>query len=269
MELPVIISRDNKYVKLACSLKSRKGRQESGCFLLEGLRLAEEAFLADWPVDYVLVNKETLYLPRLHELLSHLNKRHVPAYMLPSNLFKKVADTEHSQGLLLIVRLPPTLRLIPPQADFLLLADHLADPGNLGSIMRTAWAVGADALLLTTGCADPYSPKAVRASMGAVLRLPLLFIKDETALLTQLQELGFALYATDVKGEVRYDMAKLEQPLVWLFGAEATGLSPFWREKASHSVYLPMVQGVESLNVAATAAVLLYATAARRGFLKS
>lgn len=266
MELPLITSRDNQYVKLACSLTSKKGRQQSGCFLLEGLRLAEEAVNAAWPLSYVLLNEEAASQPPALTLVKRLLKRNVPAYTLPFGLFKQASDTEHSQGLLLVAKLPPVRRQIPSEADFLLLADRLADPGNLGTIMRTAWAAGADALLLTPGCADPYSPKAARASMGAVLRLPLLRFEDEAALLALLKERDLALFAAAANGESRYDTARLNQPLVWLFGAEATGLSPFWRDASTHSVYLPMAKGAESLNVAAAAAVLLYATAAQRGF---
>ena len=274
--LPGITSRDNQYVKLAYSLKSHKGRAESGCFLLEGLRLAEEALHAAWPLRYALVSEEAVANQRLQDLLALLLKRSVPVYSLPPGLFAQTADTEHSQGLLLIAQLPPVaqkptpgLPHLPPGADFLLLADRLADPGNLGAIMRTAWAAGADAALLGPGSADPYSPKAVRASMGAVLRLPLLPFADEAALPALLQERGLALFAAAAGGQTRYDTARLDQPLIWLFGAEATGLSPMWRKAATHSVYLPMAKGAESLNVAAAAAILLYATAAQRGFPKA
>ena len=269
MELPQITSRENQYLKLACSLKSGKGRRQSGCFLLEGLRLAEEALAASWPLSYGLFNGETPIRPRMQNIINSLLEHNIPLYTLPQGLFRQASDTEHSQGLLLIARLPLLMRQLPPKVDFLLLADRLADPGNLGTIMRTAWAAGADALLLTPGCADPYSPKAVRASMGAVLRLPLLSFDDEAALLALLQKRSLTLYAAATEGECRYDTAALEQPLVWLLGAEATGLSPFWRKAADKTVYLPMARSAESLNVAAAAAVLLYATAASRGFPKA
>lgn len=270
MDLPLITSRDNQYVKVGCSLKNKKGRRHSGCFLLEGLRLAEEALAASWPVSYALVNEEAQSQPRIRELVSGLLLRQTPVFALPPGLFAQASDTEHSQGLLLVARLPQKSTALPPvkpsRDDFFVLADRLADPGNLGAIMRTAWAAGVDGLLLTSGCADPYSPKAARASMGAVLRLPVLLFEDEVALLAKLQERGLTIYAATAEGEYRYDTAPLAQPLVWLLGAEATGLSPFWRKAAAHSVYLPMAPGAESLNVAATAAVLLYATAAQRGF---
>ena len=266
MEFTLITSRENQYVKVACSLKNKKGRQQSACFLLEGLRLAEEALTVAWPIKYAFASEETLGQSRLDELLNRLLKLNVPVYTLPPGLFKQIADTEHSQGLLLVAALPQELPEKLPAGDFFVLADRLADPGNLGTIMRTAWAAGADGLLLTPGCADPYNPKVVRSSMGAVLRLPLLSIEDEAALLALLQKRGLGIYAAAAEGEIRYDKARLEQPLVWLLGAEATGLSPLWRKAAEHSVYLPMAQGAESLNVAAAAAVLIYATAARRGF---
>ena len=268
-DLPVITSRANQYVRVACSLKSKKGREQSGCFMLEGLYLAEEAVNAHWPLKYALVSERSLTNQRLLDMITLLQGKNVPVFTLPPVLFRQAADTEHSQGLLLIAQLPPARLHLPQEANFLLLADRLADPGNLGTIMRTAWAAGAEGLLLTPNCADPYSPKAARASMGAVLRLPLLRFEDETLLLTLLKERGLALLAAAIDGEIRYDEAQLDQPLVWLFGTEATGLSSFWRKEATHSVYLPMAKGAESLNVASAAAVLLYATAARRGFPKA
>ncbi|MCL1974872.1 MAG: RNA methyltransferase [Firmicutes bacterium] len=267
--LPIITSRENQYVKLACSLKTRKGRRLSGCFLLEGLRLAEEALAAKWHINYMLLCEEMFARPRMYALINSLLKKNVPAHILPAALFKQMADTEHSQGILLIARHPSLSEEIPAKADFLLLADHLADPGNLGAIMRTAWAAGVDALILTAGCADPFSPKAARASMGAVLRLPCVIFDNETAFLTLLQERGFVLYAAAADGQSRYDSVDLKQPLIWMFGAEATGLSPFWKKSASFILHLPMAVGAESINVAAAAAVLLYATAAQRGFPKA
>jgi len=263
-----ITSRENQYVKLAASLKTSKGREQNGCFLLEGLHLAEEAIHTAWPLRYALIDANLAGHPRLLTILQYLSGQHIPIYTLPPALFQQTADTQHSQGLLLIVDLPPAAQALPRKADFLLLTDRLADPGNLGTIMRTAWAAGAQGLLLTPGCADPYSPKVTRASMGAVLRLPLLRFAEETEMLNLLKQRGLALYAACADGASRYDQTPLTQPLVWLFGAEASGLSAFWRENATQSVYLPMANGAESLNVASAAAVLLYATAAQRGFPK-
>jgi len=263
-----ITSRDNQYLKLARSLKSRKERAETGCFLLEGLRLAGEALNSCWPLSYALLSEETLNNRRLADILTALRRQGVPVYVVPPHLLQQAADTEHSQGLLLVARLPQTPPAQLPPGDFFILADHLADPGNLGAIMRTAWAAGADALLLTADCADPFSPKTTRASMGAVLRLPLLRCDSDNELLSLLQARGLHLLAAEAGGDHRYDQADLRRPLAWLLGAEATGLSPFWREAAASRVYLPMALGAESLNVAATAAILLYETAAQRGFPK-
>lgn len=264
--LTTISSRDNQYVKLARALKSGKARAEAGCFLLEGLRLAEEAIHTGWPLKYALVSEAALNQPRLQTALKTLLEQRLPVYAMPDIILQQTADTEHSQGLLLVAQLPAAPPPLAVQADFLLVADRIADPGNLGSMMRTAWASGVSALLLTPGCADPYAPKTARASMGAVLRLPLLRFNDDEELLALLQARGLSLYAADAGGACRYNQADLRQPLAWLLGAEAAGLSPFWREAATGSVYLPMAQGAESLNVAAAAAVLLYETAAQRGF---
>ena len=261
-----ISSRDNQYLKAARALSSKKERQAQGAFLLEGLRLCEEALKAAWPLRYALVAEEYLAKPRLVSLLAELEQQNCPIYSVPENFLTQVSDTKQSQGVLLVAELPAPSTELPQNADFVLLGDRLSDPGNLGTLLRTAWATGVQAVVLTPGSADIFSPKVVRASMGAVLRLPVYQAATDKDALALLQVRGLHLLATAAEQGTPYNQVKLTEPLAWVLGSEAFGLSEFWLAAANQNVYLPMAPDVESLNVATAGAVLLYQTAAARGF---
>ena len=261
-----ISSRDNQYLKAARALSSKKERQAQGAFLLEGLRLCEEALKAAWPLRYALVAEEELEKPRLAGLLAELEQQNCPIYSIPANFLAQVSDTKHSQGLLLVAELPAPPIELPQNTNFALLGDRLSDPGNLGTLLRTAWATGVQAVVLTPGSADIFSPKVVRASMGAVLRLPIYQTATDDEALALLQTRNLFLLATAAEQGLPYNQIELTKPLAWILGSEAVGLSNFWQKAADKNVYLPMAPDVESLNVATAGAVLLYQTAAARGF---
>jgi TrmH family RNA methyltransferase len=139
--------------------------------------------------------------------------------------------------------------------------DRIQDPGNLGTIARTAEGAGACGLFLAPGCADPGSPKALRASAGALLRLPSVRVPDPLALLRQA---GRPLFATAGQGGIAYDRAPLAGAFALLLGQEGGGLDPRWRDEADLLLTVPMAGRLESLNVAATAAAILFEAARQR-----
>lgn len=255
-----ITSKDNQYLKLLRSLHSRKGRAESGLFLVEGLRLAEEAWLSGWPLQFGLLNEDAPESPRLRRLLAALTAAGLPFYSAPAALFAAAAATEHPQGLLLAAKQAaskPLPRLTRPA--YYVYLDAVADPGNLGTIMRSAHAAGSAGLILGANSADPYNPKTVRAAMGALFRLPFCRVGGQEEALALFRNLGATAYAAAADGrDIRNLTAALQQTHVWLLGSEAAGVASFWTSAAALRVSLPMAEGAESLNVAAAAAVLFY-----------
>ncbi len=178
-------------------------------------------------------------------------------------VFKALTQVESPQGVLAVVARPqdaPEAVLRTPQGLFVVL-DGIQDPGNVGTILRTATAAGATAAMTVGSAADPYSAKALRASAGAAFRLPLLHYPTASEAAAALTKNGVRLLEADPRGERLDSEVSLTRPLAFVFGSESGGADPIWRHAGAESVRLPMAGAVESLNVAAAAAVLLYKAA--------
>ena len=251
-----ITSRDNQYLKLARSLHSKKGRSISESFLVEGLRLCGEAVQSSLQLRLALIDVEADQ--RSYQLAALLEERGIPVYQLPTALFATISATEHSQGIAIIAALPKPVQL-SSSGHCYALCDGIADPGNLGTIIRSAYAAGVSGLILGPGCADPYNPKTVRSAMGGLFHLPLVKTAHNEEALAIAQQLDLAILVTATDGlDIRQAESWLKQPHLWVLGSEANGVSSFWRERATASISLPMREGAESLNVATAATVLFY-----------
>lgn len=255
----VINSKDNQYIKLARALKSKKQREEHGLFVVEGLNNIREALNSDLTPKFMLCDEAYADEPRVAELSSKALERGCKVMYVTERLLSSVSDTETSQGLLLAVRLPRI-----SSADFaqkaadkhIAVLDGLQDPGNVGTILRTAWAAGLGGVLLVNNSADPFAPKVVRAAMGAVYHLPVLALPNDRAA-ELLADMDCTLAVADAGGEDFADFCPTKR-IAWLLGREATGPSAFFRELAADVVAIPMAQGVDSLNVAVAAGILFF-----------
>lgn len=251
-----IISKDNHKLKLIRSLRLKKRRIETGLFLAEGLRLVEEAARNACCV-LALFSEDALREPRAARLAEELAQGGVECFCTSAALFDSVAATENPQGVLALGRIPV---LSPPESGpWFAYCDGLRDPGNLGSVLRCAAAAGCGGLLLSKDSADIWNPKTLRASMGAVFRLPLWRARSDEEALAVLDSLSALPLVTAMDGEdVRRCGELLSRPHCWILGSEAEGVRPFWRERAARAISLPMAEGAESLNVSCAAAVLFY-----------
>ena len=255
----VITSKDNRYVKLARSMAVKKQREAAGLFLAEGINNVREALQSAFEPAFLLFDAERANEPRIAELLRLARAKSCPAYAVAGSVLQSVSPAETSQGLLLAVKLPRI-----SSADFakqaagrsIALLDGLQDPGNVGTILRTAWAAGLSGVLLVNGCADAFAPKVVRAAMGALYHLPVLACANETAE-ELLAELKLPLWAADAGGE-NFRRVSAGSSVCWLLGREAAGPSFYWRERAAKTVAIPMQPGVDSLNVAVAAGILFF-----------
>jgi RNA methyltransferase, TrmH family len=187
--------------------------------------------------------------------------------LVPQPLFKRVAQTETPQGVAALVELPEHSLdgILAGRHALLLVACGLQDPGNLGSMIRSAQALGGSALLTLRNTVSPFNPKAVRSSAGAVLRLPIFADLDWNLLLPRLHQAGLRVLAADRHSAVSAQEADLRGPLAVLIGREATGLDPELARQADASVAIPIRREADSLNAAAAAAVVLYEAARQRG----
>lgn len=249
----MITSTKNPRVKQLRALQSRaKARREGGAFIVEGVRLAEEALAAGWHPQAAYTSEDLN--PRGRALVETLRTQNIPLETLAPHVMKAASGTETPQGILLVL---PMRELPQPEPlDFALVLDRVRDPGNLGTLLRSAAAAGVQAVLLTEGSADPFAPKVVRAGMGAHFRLPIETLAPQAAL-DRCREKGLGLWLAAAGQGLPYQQADLTQPLALVIGGEAHGVGDLLQE-AAEPLHIPMPGGTESLNAAAAGAILLF-----------
>ena len=244
---------------LARALKRRKARERQLLFVAEGVRAVEELLRSPLQIRGALGTDAVRRLPRGEALIAALAARHLPFDEVSEKDFLSAADTEHPQGILAVAEVPnQTITSLPlgPAARILVL-DAIQDPGNVGTLVRTAAAMGAAAVVALPGTADLWNAKVVRSAAGAHFRLPLVHSSVDE-LLTFLTDNQIALWGTAADGA---PIGAVTAPprLAIAVGNEGAGLSDRIRTAAIHVVSLPMAGGVESLNVAVAAGITLYA----------
>jgi TrmH family RNA methyltransferase len=258
-----ITSTQNPQFKALRSLRLRKYRQREGRYLIEGIRIVEEALTSGAPVETLVYAPELLLSERAQALVERLEPTQRLA--ISSDLFRILSQRDQPQGIAAAVRIEdPLLAEIPLVDDLLLIvAYQLRDPGNLGTIIRTADAAGATGVVVVEPSVDLYDPQTVRATMGSLFALPIVRLADEDALPRwvdearaaglPLQVVASSAHATRVHYEADYGRLT-----VLLVGSERRGLPQPVREGADIQVRLPMSGRATSLNVAAATAALVY-----------
>ncbi len=248
----MITSVQNSKIQLVRSLLGRsKERRENDAMVVEGVRLLEEALSAGWRFRFALYSQGLS--ERGWALLERLSETGVETEEVAEQLLTSSSDTRNPQGLLAVLELQ-TLP-IPKQPNFVLILDEIRDPGNMGSLLRTASAAGVQAVCLTPGSADAFAPKVVRAGMGAHFRLPI-HTMDWKDIREQLQDLKFVL--TEMEAPLTCWQADLRVRLALIIGGEAEGASLAARQFCDESITIPMAAGSESLNAAAAGAIVLF-----------
>ena len=227
---------------------SRSARREQGLFLGDGVKLLEEALRWSAPLTAVVVTEGTALPPMPED---------VRLVEVPGDVMASISPMESPQGALFLCRMPETAPPVRLTGKRYLVLDGLQDPGNVGTIWRTADALGADGLLLVNGCADPWNPKTVRATMGACFRLPV-YETTAAALPLLLEEAGLPLYATALREDtVDIKTADLSRSAV-VIGSEGKGISRELLDMSQKTLKIPMRERCESLNAAAAAAIVLW-----------
>jgi TrmH family RNA methyltransferase len=256
----MLTSVQNPKVKWAKELNaSARARREEGLFVVEGVRLAEEALASGWQARWVVYGEGLS--PRGRVVVDGFAAQGAELDLAAGHVLKAISDTEAPQGVLAVMArrdLP-----IPPTLSFAVIVDKLRDPGNLGTILRTAAAAGVQALFCSPETADAFAPKVVRAGMGAHFRLPIRALAWE-ALAEMARPLSVYESAV-VEQALPYTQADFTLPLALLIGAEAEGVSQAGRALATGAVHIPMPGGSESLNAAVAAAVLMFEVVRQRG----
>ncbi len=254
----MITSNQNPRLKLARALLGRaKERRDENAFVAEGVRLVEEALQAKWNFRFVLHGGELS--TRGKALIISLEQRGVATEEVAEHLLNAMSDTGNTQGVLAVLELPKPTPL-PTALDFVLIPDQIRDPGNLGTLLRSAAAAGVQAALLPPETADAFAPKVVRAGMGAHFRLPIREMEwEEIRKATR----GLRLLLADMHGNSCWE-TDLQSPLGLIVGGEAEGASEEARKLATGVMRIPMPGGSESLNAGAAGSILLFEVVRQR-----
>ena len=251
-----IQSLSENHRKRIITLHRKKGRNEHQRALVEGWRAVEAAILGKAPLVEVLVSDETFAKPDVAELLE---QAHLPVYRLPARDGKKLSSVEQNQGIIGIVEIESTPIDKLLQADRLLLLDGVQDPGNVGTMIRTAAWFGIDGIIAGPGTADLYNPKVVRASMGGLWDVLHARNDDPASLLQRCPVLGFSRYGADLEG-TSLDEWVPESKGILVIGSEARGISPAVSSLLDQRVVISgsgHAKATESLNAAVAAGIIL------------
>lgn len=255
----MITSTSNPQVKnLQLLAKKAKARNEQGVFLVEGMKMFQEA-----PRDKI---KKVYVSKSLYEEKGRAFLKELEYEVLEDHVFAAASDTKTPQGILCVVeqyryRLKD---MISGENPHLLLLENLQDPGNLGTIMRTAEGAGADGIVLSRASVDLYNPKTIRSTMGSIYRMPFLYTDSLEEILPVLREHGIRTYAAHLQGKSSYDREDYRKGCAFFIGNEGNGLSEELSRKADIWVRIPMHGKLESLNAAVAASILMYEVCRQR-----
>jgi len=253
----VITSSQNPKIKLVRALMGRaKERREAGAFVVEGVRLVEEAETRHWSFRFGLYDGSLN--ARGSSLVEQLLSRGIDVEEVSESLMKSLSDTESPQGILSVLELSQAP--IPDSPDFVLIPDRIRDPGNLGTLLRSAAGAGVQAAFLPPETTDAFAPKVVRSGMGAHFRLPVQSMKWEKI---RRQIEGLPVYLADMDGQSCWE-TDLRGPLALIVGSEAEGASEEARELATQKISIPMPGDIESLNAAVAGSVLMFEVVRQR-----
>lgn len=250
----MITSTKNPKIKWIRSLQTNaRTRRDEGKFIVEGFRLVEEALMGNWPVDFGIFTDDIN--ERGKAILAELERRGIVLEKVSPHVMRSASDTQTPQGILLVLKMIP--RRLPENLEFVLIPDAVRDPGNLGTMLRTAVAAGVQVVLLPPDTTDPFAPKVLRAAMGAQFRLPVVKMNwDDIG--TKLHGAGLHIFLADVAVGEDYTYADFCQPLALIIGGEAEGAGQNARSLADSVIHIPMPGGSESLNAAVASGILLF-----------
>ncbi|MDO4481433.1 MAG: RNA methyltransferase [Bacillota bacterium] len=260
-----ITSKDNFVIKRLKQLESRKYRDRLGMFVLEGPSVIEESIRENIGLEFALYSDSFIQNGAAGNIIRGLEGRGVPVYSVEDRMFAAVSGTETPQGILAAARKPEwdSSVLEKPGANFIVL-DRVADPGNMGTIIRTSEAAGFEGIVVIKGSADPYSGKVSRAAAGALMRMPVFYAASGKELVDMMKKNGKRTVCTDPRSSVYYYDIDISRDTAIIIGNEASGVSGEIFENADLTAGIPMEGKTESLNAAVASCILMYESLRQR-----
>ncbi len=250
----VITSKDNEIVKHIRKLRDKKSRDEFGEFVVEGVKMIEEAVREKAKIKMVVVCEETSQDPIQKDVLYKIAKEKL--VYVNSKVFKMLTDVTTPQGILAVVE-KNIQNEIDFSKDLYLVLDNIQDPGNMGTILRTADSIALTQIIVPKGNADPYNPKVVRSTMGAIFRVNVIEVEDLAKTIKEMKKHKLQIFATDLAtNDTIYDVNYKKSVIV--IGNEGNGVSKEILELADKRIKIPMPGKTESLNAAVATGIILY-----------
>ena len=254
MENIIIESNQNKIIKEVNALKAKKERDKTGLFILEGKRLVEE-IPNSWEIKYLL---------KAESYSEDINFENV--YTVKDSLFEKISETVNPQGILAVCHIKEfdVTNVDYSNSPFFVVLENVTDPGNMGTLIRTADAAGADGIFLSKGCVDIYNPKVIRATMGSIFHLPIYRNLNLIDLMEDFKNNNVKTLAAHLKGTSTPYKVDMTTACAVIIGNEANGLSGEISEMASDLVKIPMPGKAESMNAGIAGGILIYEAVRQR-----
>lgn len=256
----VITSTQNETVKEIEKLKTSKGRKEAQAYLLEGVRFLEEALKAGARIRQAFYTTRMLESDRNKSLVDELKAQGVSLQEVSDHVLKKISDTDSPQGIVVVMEKPhiEETALFQESSGIAVLLEEIQDPGNLGTILRTAYAAGVKEIFLSKGTVDPFNPKVLRSTMGAIFNLRLHTGVDSIETINMARSMGYKALVADLDKAEPYYEVDLKDKFLLVMGNEAQGLNPETIEACDKAIKIPMPGGAESLNVSLATGIILF-----------
>ena len=267
----LISSRSNKVIKYLKTLGLARNRQKEGRFLIEGVRMVEEALEREGCVEKVLVTPQATTGERAAAIIFDAREKGIEVLWVADRVVEYISETKSSQGVMALVK-PVRFTegdLAKGQIPLIVLAHLLQDPGNIGTIIRTAEAAGAGGVVTTPDTVDFYNPKALRASMGSIFRLPTVKTDSIEGFVGRFKRKGWQVAAAMVSARTKHFDADFTKPTILLLGQEGAGLPPDAVALTDFHISIPMATMIDSLNVATATGVILFEAVRQSQFRKS
>lgn len=255
-----IISNQNKYIKHAKSLHIKKYRDISGQYLIEGIKLMREAYLNNIDLDMVFISSDIIEDEGIRSIVDICTKKCISIYEIDNRIFKEISETESSQGIIGIAKkvIYDLYSILDNKVVNLIVLDEVQDPGNVGTIIRTADACDFDGIILSKGCVDIYNSKTVRATMGSLFHLPIVTNIEIGELMDTFEKENVNTIGADAHEGIPCFDLKYKDKNAIIIGNESAGLSKIVMDRLDGKVNIPMSGRAESLNAAVAASILMY-----------
>ncbi len=255
-----ITSSQNPYIKEIKSLKHKKYRDQTGKYLIEGFKIIEDALTVNADIESIIIDDNMKQTKEIQRICNAANNKNINIFSVSPKIISEISETVTPQGILgilLFKKLQIDKKKLHNMQTVCIL-ENIQDPGNLGTIIRTADAAGIDSVVLLNGCVDLYNPKVIRSTMSSLFNVSIFPVDNLENLIKDLHDENYRIYATGLMSESFYYSKDFTGKTAFIFGNESKGLSDSIRNLSDEIIKIPVIGKINSLNVAQSAAVIFY-----------